>query len=210
MAEVSFSLERYNSEFAVKLREEFAITAKDVKDLADYLGCSVQAINQYKQGQALPKIENLIKIAKFYDCSLDYLIGLSDVKKPDANIKAVCEYTGLNERAVEKLHWYTSTHENHEENGKAISGILNHSEFYAVLKALKRASETDGIWKAAGKPVITSETPFLNHDDKTGDVIINAGAAKVFYEDYARRELSLIVRSIVNGLSGDTEELKGW
>ncbi|MBR4578807.1 MAG: helix-turn-helix transcriptional regulator [Oscillospiraceae bacterium] len=79
-------------------------TSEDVKALAKHLNCSVQAINQYKNGTSFPKTENLVKIAQFFNCSLDWLIDLSPTKNPDAEIKAICDYTGLSEIAIENLH----------------------------------------------------------------------------------------------------------
>ena len=100
----SFDEEKYHSAFATVLREEYLRTAEDVKKLADYLQISPQAVNQFKQGQNFPKTENLVKIAQYFNCSLDYLIGLSDVRSPDADVQAVCDYTGLSEKAVSHLH----------------------------------------------------------------------------------------------------------
>ena len=99
----TFNKNKFESEFPSKLRE-LCDSAEKVKDLAKFLGCSIQAINQYKQGLAYPKIENLIKISQKYNCSLDYLIRLSDVQSPNAEIQAICQYTGLSEKAVKLLH----------------------------------------------------------------------------------------------------------
>ena len=96
---------RYNDPFPKRLREEFCITSEDVKKLSEALDCSTQAVNQYRIGTAFPKVENMIKIARFYGCSLNYLIGASNVKSPDASIDAICEYTGLSEAAVDLLHY---------------------------------------------------------------------------------------------------------
>lgn len=43
------------------------------------------------------------KLAKYYDVSVDWLLGLSDVASPDTDLRGVCEYTGLSEEAVEAL-----------------------------------------------------------------------------------------------------------
>ncbi len=99
----AFYPDKYNAPFPTRFRE-LCNTSEDVKALADELGCSTQAINQYKIGTAYPKVENLIKIAHFYDCSLDYLIQLSDIRSPDASAQGSCKYTGLSERAVDILH----------------------------------------------------------------------------------------------------------
>lgn len=91
--------DKSNTPLARRLRD--LIT--DTNALKDYLGCSLQAINQYKQGTAYPKIENLIKIADFYHVSVDYLLGVTDIPSRDTDKQAVCEYTGLSVEAVENL-----------------------------------------------------------------------------------------------------------
>lgn len=75
----------------------------DTSALKDHLGCSSQAINQFKLGMSRPSLDNLCKIADFYGVSVDYLLGRTDVKKPDTNTQAVCEYTGLSEGSIQWL-----------------------------------------------------------------------------------------------------------
>lgn len=97
------------------------IIGKDVKNVAKFLNCSPQAINQFKQGISVPRVDKLIKIAEFYDVSVDYLLGLSNVKSTDTNIKSICDYTGLSEIAIENLH--NSTKNNRELCEEIISVI---------------------------------------------------------------------------------------
>lgn len=139
----SFSEERYKSAFAVKLREKLLQSPEDVKNLAEYLGCSVQAINQYKLGQSMPKVENLIKIAQFYNCSLDNLIGLSDVESTSPTIQNVCEYTGLSERAVEHLHNCVEGLQKDNSYYEIVSDLLSNDEFYHSIAYLKRAKRVE-------------------------------------------------------------------
>lgn len=82
-------------------REEIA---KRKAELADYIGVSTSALSLYLVGNNFPSTERLLKIANYYECSLDYLIGLSDTRSPNATIQSICEYTGLSERAVDMLH----------------------------------------------------------------------------------------------------------
>lgn len=89
--------------FPAKLRK-LAPNAEDVQKLASVLGCSVQAVNQYKQGVSFPKMENLIKIAHHFHCSLDYLIGLSDATNPDDTLQTIHKATGLSQDAIFKLN----------------------------------------------------------------------------------------------------------
>lgn len=51
------------------------------KDIAKKLGISQQYYSQYELGNYTMPIEMLIELAKEYNVSLDYLVGLSDKKK---------------------------------------------------------------------------------------------------------------------------------
>ena len=47
------------------------------KDIAEYLNCSQRAYSNYELGNRNIPNEVLIKLANFYDVSIDYLLGLS-------------------------------------------------------------------------------------------------------------------------------------
>ena len=79
------------------LAERLSKIIIDGKALSEHLGCSIQAVNQFKKGIAAPKHESLVEIAKFYGVSVDYLLGLTDSKQP---YLSVSDYTGLTEKAV--------------------------------------------------------------------------------------------------------------
>lgn len=102
---------RYDSKIADKANSAFAKKfkglvpdAKTANALKEYLGVSIQAINQYKQGTAYPKTENLIKIADFFGISVDYLLGITSTPNRDTTMQAVCDFTGLSEKAVSILN----------------------------------------------------------------------------------------------------------
>lgn len=92
--------DRANSPLSKRLQE--LIT--DPAALANHLGCTVQAINQYKQGTAYPKTENLIKISEYYWVSVDYLLGFTDVRNRDTSLQSVNMVTGLSVAAICKLN----------------------------------------------------------------------------------------------------------
>ena len=83
-----------------KLMEDQSITQKK---LADAIEMRPQTVSLYTTGQSAPDVNTLRKMAEFFHVSSDYLIGLTDVQKPDTTIQAICEYTGLSERAVSAL-----------------------------------------------------------------------------------------------------------
>lgn len=58
----------------------FRITNRyKLKDIAEVTGVSVQAVHQWEIGETMPPIDKLVKIAKFYGCTVDDLL-----EKPDA------------------------------------------------------------------------------------------------------------------------------
>lgn len=49
--------------------------------IADYLHCSQGAYSYYELGQREIPVSVLIRLADFYGCSTDYLLGLTDKKE---------------------------------------------------------------------------------------------------------------------------------
>ena len=98
----------YDSRIAEKANTPFARRLQKLVTnptaLKNHLGCSLQAINQYKQGTAFPKTENLIKIADYYGISVDYLLGRTDIPNLDNDIQSVHNLTGLSVDAICKLN----------------------------------------------------------------------------------------------------------
>ena len=61
------------------LREDNDLTQKQ---LADYLNCSQVSYSYYEIGRRGIPSDVLIKLAKFYNTSIDYLLGLTNCIKP--------------------------------------------------------------------------------------------------------------------------------
>lgn len=61
------------------LREDMDLRQQD---LADYLNCSQVAYSRYESGKRDIPTETLAKLAIFYNTSVDYIINLTDEKKP--------------------------------------------------------------------------------------------------------------------------------
>jgi transcriptional regulator with XRE-family HTH domain len=66
----------------MQIMQEKRITAYQV---AKHTGIPQGSMNRYKNGERLPTLENLIKIADYLDVSTDYLLGRTDV--PEVNRK---------------------------------------------------------------------------------------------------------------------------
>lgn len=62
-----------------QLRKEKAMTQTE---LSKTLGYGYTAIANYESGRNEPSLSDLISICKIFDVSSDYLIGISDIRKP--------------------------------------------------------------------------------------------------------------------------------
>lgn len=66
-----------------KLRKEKQITQQVI---ADYLGITRQAIAAYEKGKREPNLSMIVKIAEFFEVSVDYLLGVSQLRLANAKI----------------------------------------------------------------------------------------------------------------------------
>ena len=56
-------------------------------DIANVLGTTQQQYSKYELGIQLISVERLVKLAKFYNTSVDYLIGLTNERRAYPRIK---------------------------------------------------------------------------------------------------------------------------
>ena len=61
------------------LREDNDITQREI---AEYLHIRQNTYSQYENGHRQRPLEYLIALARFYKTSVDYILGLTDVKEP--------------------------------------------------------------------------------------------------------------------------------
>ncbi len=57
------------------------------KDIANLLGISQQYYSEYEKGNRTIPIQHLITLAKYYNTSIDYIVGLTEV--PDIKDKHI-------------------------------------------------------------------------------------------------------------------------
>lgn len=61
------------------LRGEKQVTQQRI---ADVIGVSVTNVQKFEYGTARPRLENIIKLADFFNVSLDYLVGRTNDPTP--------------------------------------------------------------------------------------------------------------------------------
>lgn len=62
------------------LREEFNYTQQD---LANKLQSSKSVIGLYESETRKPSLEILVKLSEIFNCSIDYILGKSDIRNPE-------------------------------------------------------------------------------------------------------------------------------
>ena len=122
------------------------------EEMGKRLGLTRNTIAQYYNRKRVPDAPTLYKICDACNVSADWLLGLSDVKIPDADVQAVSKYTGLTPEALDSLK---------AMNLQVLNCILAHSEtadqFKKMLTQIREAYEQDAI-----KDYVLEMPPKLN------------------------------------------------
>ncbi len=90
--------------FQQRFRELYNEKFRTQQDLANALGASRPTVMGWLDGKSIPDIISLKQMTELFNVSADYLLGISDTERPDVNLRAAVEYTGLSEKAVEQIH----------------------------------------------------------------------------------------------------------
>ena len=71
--------------------------------LAKQIGISPATIGYYENGDRLPDIDIAARIASFFGVTADYLLGFSNARTTERNMKTACEITGLSEKSIKNI-----------------------------------------------------------------------------------------------------------
>lgn len=146
----------YNGKFASRLREimENGINGKGgftQEEIAEVMGVKRQAVSQYCNGVTVPTIDKLEKLADYLKVTTDYLLGRTDVKSQDIDVRTMSEKLGLSEEVLIKIkHYidpdypiYVEVRDSDEEGAFSVSDynmsdvinmVMENSLFFALLE----------------------------------------------------------------------------
>ena len=96
-----------------QLREENKWTQLE---LSKKMNCAMSSIAMYENETRKPSMEVLLKLSEIFNCSLDYLLGKSDIRNPDK----------------EAQEFYFAYHK--EMNGLTDEEIADALRFYKEMK----------------------------------------------------------------------------
>lgn len=197
----------------IRINELLAIKDIKQKELAQELGVTDNTISYYVSGKRLPKIEHLIAIADFFDVSVDYFLGRTDVITIDKDAQFVCEYTGLSEGVIEVLH-----------NRNSVTNSRSFAETNDVSHAINLLVEYDStlltnifdevnecnkqIWrKQVFQKIAASCIPFLPLDEERESNIILLHQNNQAQIQFTKFKLQELIRPILEALiTRETED----
>lgn len=73
-----------------EVREE---NKKSVYDVEKEIGISHQNIYKWEKGESEPSITACIRLAKYYNCTIDYLVGIENKKEQQISKYYKCNIT---------------------------------------------------------------------------------------------------------------------
>lgn len=111
---------------SIRLKESRIKNKLTQERVAKEFNVQRQIISYFETGKRLPSILDIIKFAKLYNTSADYLLGLTAVKSTNKDINFICDYTGLNEEAVESIRKLVSVAKDKED---VIRHLLTQTKF---------------------------------------------------------------------------------
>lgn len=93
----------YRNPFAERLSDLMKNKGITQDMLSKYCYVTRQSVGKWVTGQSTPDIDNLAKIADYFDVSTDYLVGRNDYKTTNKATKELCQTLGLSERSIDFL-----------------------------------------------------------------------------------------------------------
>ena len=142
--------EKYNATFPTRLRELLAPKGVTITALADKLEISRQAVSQYQDGSTQPNLQSLAEIAKYFGVSTDWLLGLTDMRTPNMDVRAIANYTHLSDKAIERLNSLTAI-----EGGDMylimLSAMIESLELYRLIGQIRYYIDRLAEYEASSK-----------------------------------------------------------
>lgn len=88
----------------LRLKSLIDASGKTRKEIATNLKCDISTVTKHYSGDRDITTEYVIKYAKYFNVSADYLLGLSEADTDNKDVQFVCDYTGLNKQSVDWFH----------------------------------------------------------------------------------------------------------
>lgn len=184
--------------FSRRLAELMRQRGTKQKDLADALNVRAQTVSQYTTGRTTPDYDTLCQIARYYDVSLDWLLGMSEYPKKETEELTVSTL-GLSSSAVSGI--LASKHIGKITGGRfahTISGLnllLEQVDFHMLCSDVsdfcKCVSDAEQ-WETYG----ASATRHILHNAEAKATIISGYEECEFYLQLLKDNFGLLIEKL--------------
>lgn len=130
-------------------------------DMAKAAGCTEKTYRSWEKG-IMPDSFHLKRLAKYFNVSSDYLLGISDISSKSMDVRALHDDIGLSERASQELITLAS---NYPKRIKTMSMLLEQDEFRAILDAIEFCTRF-GAWPTYFEQAIKNMGVEPDHNTK--------------------------------------------
>lgn len=120
------------------LREELNLSKREA---AEKLNLPYTTYSNYENDEREPNSEMLIKISQFYNVSVDFLLGLTPIRKKEN--EHMCEVLGLSEKSIEHLkematYRFDEPQKKNYQLTEAIDFLLKNDKYNELISTLSR------------------------------------------------------------------------
>lgn len=68
---------------ADRLRQLIQESSKTLRNIAAETGLSIATLSAWQTGKKIPQVDSVLPLCRYFNCSADYLLGLSNVRQID-------------------------------------------------------------------------------------------------------------------------------
>lgn len=193
----SYLMAKYSDGKNLNISERFkqarSDCGKNVPDIVNETGVSKNIIYQLENGGAGDVgYQKIVKLAKCYDVSLDWLLTGAGVPTANTTVNYICQYTGLSETSIHYLHSVVE-----ECSGKRISAETSHlieieyKRIHRNIEAFRNGfiTNSENRIETARKFGISDENDVDKITDALLDDWFNYERTRVIEESQARARL---------------------
>ncbi len=126
------------AEFPVRLKQLRENKGETLAMASSKIGVTRSTLGLYEKGENVPDVKVLVRIAKHYGATVNYLLGEND--RPTFAANYICERTGLSEEAVSILEGnHSQSYEASIYSGALLSSLIESTYFQKLMMNLVQA-----------------------------------------------------------------------
>lgn len=196
----------YSSAFPTNLRNLMAEKKVTNKKLSEICSVKAQSVSLWIYGETRPDILSLVKIAKYFNVSADYLLGLNDYKTTNKATKELCSTLGLSEDSINFLLKKIPLYYEEWEKADGIN-TCNVAQAVTILDALLK-DHVDYLTNKDNRNVESKHSllkllyGYLEHTALSGSATVLSGNRSLPVDDV--NESVCIQQKISNGIFADS------